>query len=78
MFTILSQAPTYFTFIHGWNVDVIGVLLGMPHLLGVGLSMLILYYGDFFLLSLENIRRLVTIVCKLNFLNEIELNCLIF
>lgn len=32
LFTMMTQAPTYFRLIHGWNVQMTGILSGIPHL----------------------------------------------
>lgn len=32
LFTMMTQAPTYFRLIHGWNVQMTGLLSGIPHL----------------------------------------------
>lgn len=31
LFTLLTQAPTYFKVIHGWSVKMTGLLCGIPH-----------------------------------------------
>lgn len=65
LFTILTQAPTYFRFIHGWGIEMTGILSGLPHLLRVGFSMAFSHFGDYLLtsnkLSLKNVRRLATL-----------------
>lgn len=64
LFTILTQAPTYFRFIHGWGIEMTGILSGLPHLLRVGFSMIFSYFGDYLLsnnkMSRKNVRRLAT------------------
>lgn len=68
LFTLLTQAPTYFRFIHGWGIKMTGILSGMPHLLRVGFSMAFSSYGDYLLasnkMSRQNVRRLAAFVSK--------------
>ncbi|XP_034942645.1 sialin-like [Chelonus insularis] len=33
--TILAQGPTYFSFIHGWDINTTGIVTGVPHLLSM-------------------------------------------
>lgn len=62
LFTLMTQAPTYFRTIHGWNLGMTGVLSGMPHLMRMlfayGFSLL----GDWLLtrelMSRTNVRKL--------------------
>lgn len=72
LFTLLAQAPTYFRFIHGWGIEMTGVLSGLPHLLRVGFSIVFSRFADYLLknnkMSRNNVRRLATFVSKsLNF-----------
>uniref|UniRef100_A0AAG5DIP9 Major facilitator superfamily (MFS) profile domain-containing protein n=1 Tax=Anopheles atroparvus TaxID=41427 RepID=A0AAG5DIP9_ANOAO len=32
LFTLMTQAPTYFNNVHGWNIEMTGLLSGIPHL----------------------------------------------
>lgn len=64
LFTLLTQAPTYFRFIHGWGIEMTGILSGLPHLLRVGFSIVFSNFGDYLLsnnkMSRNNVRRLAT------------------
>jgi len=64
----MTQAPTYFKFIHGWGIEMTGILSGLPHLLRVGFSMGFSSLGDYLLankkMSRNNVRRLATFVSK--------------
>jgi hypothetical protein len=64
LFTLLTQAPTYFRFIHGWGIEMTGILSGLPHLLRVGFSIVFSNFGDYLLsndkISRNNLRRLAT------------------
>jgi Major Facilitator Superfamily len=68
LFTILTQAPTYFSLIHGWGIEMTGVLSGLPHLLRVGFSIAFSNFGDYLLtndkMSRNNVRRLATLFSK--------------
>lgn len=71
LFTLLTQSPTYFRFIHGWGIEMTGILSGLPHLLRVGFSMAFSHFGDYMLtsgkMSRNNVRKLATFVCKFTF-----------
>lgn len=68
LFTLLVQSPTYFRFIHGWGIEMTGILSGLPHLLRVGFSMAFSNYGDYLLtnnkMSRNNVRRLATFLSE--------------
>lgn len=68
LFTLLTQAPTYFRFIHGWGIEMTGVLSGLPHLLRVAFSIAFSNFGDYLLssnkMSRRNVRNLATFVCE--------------
>lgn len=68
LFTMITQAPTYFRFIHGWGIEMVGILSGLPHLLRIGFSIVFSHYGDYLLttnkMSRTNVRKLATFVCK--------------
>ncbi|XP_049950460.1 uncharacterized transporter slc-17.2-like isoform X1 [Schistocerca serialis cubense] len=67
IFTLMTQAPTYFKYIHGWDMGMTGMLSGLPHILrtlfGYGFSRL----SDFLLSSGRAthtvVRRIATFVC---------------
>ena len=68
MITLLTQAPTYFRFIHGWGIEMTGILSGFPHLLRAGFSIIFSTFADYLLsserMSRNNVRRLATFFCK--------------
>ncbi|XP_077281828.1 na[+]-dependent inorganic phosphate cotransporter isoform X1 [Temnothorax americanus] len=67
LFTLMTQAPTYFNFIHGWNINATGILAGAPHLLRMIFSYFFSMMSDWLLrtrrMSLTNVRKLATFVC---------------
>lgn len=56
LFTLLTQAPTYFSSIHSWGIEMTGILSGLPHLLRVGFSIVFSNVGDY-LLAKQKISR---------------------
>jgi hypothetical protein len=74
LFTLLTQAPTYFRFIHGWGIEMTGILSGLPHLLRVGFSIVFSNFGDYLLrndkMSRNNVRRLATFFCEFRSFNQ--------
>jgi hypothetical protein len=68
LFTLVVQAPTYFRFIHGWGIEMTGILSGLPHLLRIGFSMVFSHLGDYLLstdrMSRNNVRKLATFFCE--------------
>lgn len=67
MFTLMTQAPTYFKFIHGWNIRATGVLSGLPHILRMLFAFVFSQIGDYLLrsnkMSRTNVRKLATAFC---------------
>ncbi|KAL3274782.1 hypothetical protein HHI36_019566 [Cryptolaemus montrouzieri] len=64
LFMLLSNAPIYFRFIHGWRLTSTGILSGVPQLFRMLSSMIISRIGDYVLrnniLSRTNVRKLAT------------------
>lgn len=64
LFTLLSNAPIYFRFIHGWKVTSTGLLSGIPQLLRMLFAMIISQIGDYILknekMSRTSLRKLAT------------------
>lgn len=62
LFTTMTQAPTYFHAIHGWNIEKIGLLNGIPHLTRIIFALMISAFTDRLLktekLSRTNVRKL--------------------
>jgi hypothetical protein len=69
LFTLLTQSPVYFRTIHGWSVEMTGLLSGVPHFLRTAFSMGFSYFGDHLLthnkMSRTNVRKLATFFRKL-------------
>ncbi|XP_034942649.1 sialin-like isoform X2 [Chelonus insularis] len=64
--TFMTQAPSYFNFVHGWNINAAGFLSGLPHLLRMGVSYSYSVFSDWLLksgkMSLKNVRKLATLL----------------
>ncbi|XP_066256482.1 sialin isoform X1 [Euwallacea similis] len=67
LFTLMTQAPTYFKFIHGWNIRATGILSGMPHIFRMLFAYIFSQIGDYLLrsekMSRSNVRKLATFFC---------------
>lgn len=67
--TFMTQAPSYFNYIHGWNVHSTGVLSGLPHILRMIFSYTFGVLSDWLLktkrMSLTNVRKLATFMCTI-------------
>ncbi|KAK3919329.1 Vesicular glutamate transporter 2.2 [Frankliniella fusca] len=67
LFTLMTQAPTYFRYIHGWNIRMTGLLSGLPHLMRMLFAWVFSELGDYLLrkglLSRTNVRKLATFFC---------------
>lgn len=65
----MTQAPTYFKIIHGWDIQIIGLLSGIPHLMRMLFAYFFSMYGDYLLrtnkMSTTNVRKLATFVCSI-------------
>lgn len=65
--TLMTQAPSYFNFVHGWNINTTGILAGAPHVLRMIFSYFYSMMSDWLLrtkrMSLTNVRKLATFVC---------------
>ncbi|XP_066581859.1 sialin [Prorops nasuta] len=65
--TLMTQSPTYFRFIHGWQLNATGFLSGIPHLLRMIFSYGFSLMCDWLLqtnkVKLKNVRKLATFVC---------------
>ncbi|KAK2585123.1 hypothetical protein KPH14_008633 [Odynerus spinipes] len=66
--TLMTQAPTYFNFIHGWDIHATGILSGAPHVLRMIFAYFYSIMSDWLLrtrrMSLTNVRKLATFVCN--------------
>lgn len=65
--TLMTQAPTYFNFLHGWDINTTGILAGAPHVLRMIFSYFFSIISDWLLrtkrMSLTNVRKMATFVC---------------
>lgn len=71
LFTILTQAPSYFRFIHGWSSTAVGIFSGLPHLLRTIMALVVSQVSDYLLrndkMSRNNVRKVGTsIACIVN------------
>lgn len=71
LFTLVTQTPAYFSFIHGWSPEMTGLLSGIPHLLRTAFSMFLSLVSDYLLTSNKmtrtNVRRLSTFFREFRF-----------
>lgn len=67
LFTLITQAPTYFKLIHGWDIQMTGFLSGMPHVARVIFAILMSILGDYLLrndyMSRTNVRKMAAAAC---------------
>ena len=65
--TLMTQAPSYFNFIHGWNINATGILSGLPHVLRMIFSYYFSVISDWLIrtkkMTLTNVRKLATFMC---------------
>lgn len=69
LFTLMTQAPTYFRNVHGWTVSATGLLSGLPHLMRMAFAIGFSWLGDWLLrsdrMTRTNVRKLAGAVCLL-------------
>lgn len=69
LFTILTQTPSYFRFVHHWDSTKIGLLSGLPHLFRSIMAILISQFLDYLLkseiLSRNQVRKTATATCTI-------------
>lgn len=67
LFTILTQAPTYFKLIHGWGIQMTGLLAGVPHLFRMVFAYCFSTFADWLLktdrITRSNLRKLAGSFC---------------
>lgn len=67
LFTILTQAPSYFRFVHGWDSTKVGIFSGLPHLLRIIVAIVVSQVADYLLrndkMSRNNVRKVGTSIC---------------
>uniref|UniRef100_A0A182P9F4 Major facilitator superfamily (MFS) profile domain-containing protein n=1 Tax=Anopheles epiroticus TaxID=199890 RepID=A0A182P9F4_9DIPT len=71
LFTLMTQAPTYFNNVHGWNIEMTGLLSGIPHLCRMLFAYVFSIVGDHLLkrelMSRTGVRRMGgTLCCVVN------------
>lgn len=69
LFTLMAQAPTYFKQILGWDVQMTGLLSGIPHLFRMIFAFGFSMFADSLLrnkrMSRTNVRKMACVVCNL-------------
>uniref|UniRef100_A0A1I8N4L7 Major facilitator superfamily (MFS) profile domain-containing protein n=1 Tax=Musca domestica TaxID=7370 RepID=A0A1I8N4L7_MUSDO len=67
IFTVMTQAPTYFKIIHNWDIRATGVFSGFPHILRMFFAYSFSLFADYLLrnnkMSRTNVRKLATGIC---------------
>ncbi|XP_069705479.1 putative inorganic phosphate cotransporter isoform X2 [Periplaneta americana] len=67
LFTLMTQAPTYFRFIHGWDIRMTGLFSGIPHLCRTTFAIIMSTFGDYLLrnnlMARTNVRKMATAFC---------------
>uniref|UniRef100_A0A182KC62 Major facilitator superfamily (MFS) profile domain-containing protein n=1 Tax=Anopheles christyi TaxID=43041 RepID=A0A182KC62_9DIPT len=71
LFTLMTQAPTYFNNVHGWNIEMTGLLSGIPHLCRMLFAYVFSIAGDHLLkhelMSRTGVRKMGgTLCCVVN------------
>jgi hypothetical protein len=68
LFTLIAQAPSYFRLVHGWGIEMTGILSGLPHLLRVIFSLFVSTVCDHLLtankMSRTNVRKMATFMSE--------------
>jgi MFS transporter, ACS family, solute carrier family 17 (sodium-dependent inorganic phosphate cotransporter), member 5 len=68
LFTIIAQAPSYFRFVHGWDIEMTGLLSGLPHIFRFLFSLFMSTICDYILangkMSRTNVRKFATFFSK--------------
>ncbi|XP_058459234.1 sialin [Malaya genurostris] len=67
LFTLMTQAPSYFNYIHGWGIKMTGILSGIPHLCRMVFAYFFSWIGDYLLqhnlMSRTNVRKMGGALC---------------
>lgn len=67
LFTLLTQAPTYFNNVHHWGAGMAGLLSGVPHLCRISVAATVSHVGDNMLrkgvVSRTTLRKIATAIC---------------
>ncbi|XP_035901461.1 sialin [Anopheles stephensi] len=80
LFTLMTQAPTYFNNVHGWNIEMTGLLSGIPHLCRMLFAYVFSIVGDHLLkhelMSRTGVRKMGgTLCCVVNGIFVFVLAC---
>uniref|UniRef100_A0A182QI69 Major facilitator superfamily (MFS) profile domain-containing protein n=1 Tax=Anopheles farauti TaxID=69004 RepID=A0A182QI69_9DIPT len=80
LFTLMTQAPTYFNNVHGWNIEMTGLLSGIPHLCRMLFAYVFSIIGDHMLkhelMSRTGVRKMGgTLCCVVNGIFVFVLAC---
>ncbi|XP_058829359.1 sialin [Topomyia yanbarensis] len=69
LFTLMTQAPSYFNYVHGWGIKMTGILSGIPHLCRMIFAYFFSWIGDYLLqhnlMSRTNVRKMGGAFCCL-------------
>lgn len=69
LFTLMTQAPTYFDVILGWNIKMVGIWSGLPHLcrcfFAIGFGMFADYLITNKTMSRTNVRKFAVFICNI-------------
>jgi MFS transporter, ACS family, solute carrier family 17 (sodium-dependent inorganic phosphate cotransporter), member 5 len=67
LFTLMTQAPTYFKHIHGFGIQMTGILSGLPHIMRMLFALIFAQTGDYLLrtdkISRTNLRKFAGSMC---------------
>ncbi|XP_048512637.1 sialin [Athalia rosae] len=68
LFTFMSEAPSYFNYVHGWNIGAAGVFSATPHLVRMVFSYAFASLADWILrtkkMSLTHLRKFSSVICN--------------
>ncbi|KAK0082272.1 hypothetical protein PV325_010772 [Microctonus aethiopoides] len=66
-YTLITEAPAYFAFVHGWNINEVGILSGLPHFFTMIFGWFFAQFSDWLLrterMTVTNVRKLATFCC---------------
>ncbi|KAK3927977.1 Vesicular glutamate transporter 2 [Frankliniella fusca] len=69
LFTLLTQAPTYFSNVHHWGAGMSGLLSGVPHLCRTVVATVVSHVGDNLLkkgvISRTTLRKIAAAICNI-------------
>ncbi|CAG2054451.1 unnamed protein product, partial [Timema podura] len=78
LYTVFTQAPTYLYYIHGWDIQMTGILSGLPHIMRVVFAFVMSIICDYLLrtnkMSRTSVRKLAIAVCELGCLGQCVFN----